>query len=41
MENPTPKLYDDYEISPFEMKNRLSLEYDDTVDDPFDELEVF
>lgn len=38
MENPTPKIYENFEMTPAELKARLESEYNDTIDDPFDQF---
>lgn len=41
MENPQPKIYEQFSICETELKDRRIHEFDDTIDDPFDQLEVF
>ena len=41
MENPQPKIYEVREISESELRARRAQEFDDSQDDPFDQLEVF
>jgi metal-sulfur cluster biosynthetic enzyme len=41
MENPQPKLHESYQLCADEVKERRIVELDDTIDDAFDQFEVF
>lgn len=41
LENPEPKLYEAFQLEGAQKKQREEAEEDDTIDDPYDELEIF
>lgn len=41
MENPEPKLYQAFELSKFQREERLQKELDNSIEDPYDEVEIF
>lgn len=41
MENPQPKLYEAFQLSQADKESRMEKQLDDTVDDPYDEIQIF
>ena len=41
MENPQPKLHESFQLTPDDIKQRRTVELDDSIDDAFDQYEVY